>query len=216
MLDFSKMSETELRFIHTYVRALKRDYDLLATVMHVAHPENLDVRDITQATKLAATLSKMHQKFERTLFSLPSVKPLPKYRTSVGPTIEQLASIFALSFFKLLKVDKAGGKSQPPKDAGWFSGKPAEWQAALLTLKDILGDKPPKKTVPDELLTACMKMLSHFFGGLEFPLLAETQYPKNPPKKVWPVAEAALDWDAEIDDDEDNTSMDDVMSWWFN
>ncbi len=215
MLDFSKMSKTELRFIHTYVRALRRDYDLLATAMHLSHPENLDVKDITQATKLAARLQTMHKKFERQLFSLPSVKPLPKYRTSTGPTIEQLAGIFALSFFKLLKVHKPEGTAEVPQDVGWFSGKPTEWQSALGVLKDILGGAPPPKPVPEELLTSCIKMLSHFFGGLDFPLLAEKQSPKKQPKKMWPVAEAALDWDLEIDDDEDNTGMD-VMIWWFN
>lgn len=215
MLDFSKMSKTELRFIYTYVRSLRRDYDLLATVMHIMHPETLDIRDITQATNMAVALTREHAEFENRLFSLPSVRPLSKYPRTHLPTIEQLASIFALSFFKLLKLSKSSAEDQPPQDAGWFSGKPAEWQSALIVLKDILGDKPPKKSVPDELLTSCMKMLSHFFGGFEFPLIAEKHTIKKPPQKMWPVAEAALDWDAEIDDDdEDNTSMD--LTWWFD
>lgn len=218
MLDPSKMSVTELLFIHTYVKALRRDYDLLSTVMHVSHPDVLDLKDIVAATRFARRAHRLQDEFEDKLFSLPRVTQLPRYRVHSGPTIEQLAAVFALSFFKLIKVHKTNVSEDMLQDNGWFSGEPAKWKTALMVMKDLLGQAPPKKPLPNELLTTCIQMLNHFFGGANFTLNAEKKFPTKSPKKMWPppAADAALDWDSEIeDDDDDDIDTDDLMNWWF-
>lgn len=212
MFDLSKMSQTELQFVRLYVDALRRDFDRLTTVFAVSHPDDLAIKDIVCATKVASGLHELHQNFERRLSELPASKNARKRSAATGPSLEMLAKFFALSFFKLLKLQKENNVTKNVTDCSWYSGQPDHWQNSIDVLQKLLAEQPAAKPTPHGTLTTLFAALQQFFGGVNFTAYVVDTDTKNTPHKIWPVAEAATDWE---DYDDDETEEDDLWGGWF-
>lgn len=201
------MSREEVQFIRLYITTLKREYYLLRSVIDVMHPTSLGVRSFTDATKLALGLAELHQDFEANLRRVQRKNNFPVKLPNTGPSLDELADMFSLSFFKLITTTKdvsAGGKAKYTN--GWFSGKPTEWKKTLHNYKDVPKDK--KSTLPDlltDFFTAALKL---------FPFDNKTwlSNQSNLTKKVWPPE--PKDWYMEAEDEEDPNV--DPFDWFFD
>jgi len=159
MLDPARMSKAEKQFIRTYVAALRRDFNLLTAVMEFMHPDRLAITSTVQATEMAVELQHMHAEFEMTLHNLPATGKFLRKSVTTSPSLDDLADLFTLSFFKVFTVldnDKTGGQK---KDAGWFSGKPAEWYELFKQLDAV--EQQSSKTQ-----SSVFNMFSKFFPQL--------------------------------------------------
>lgn len=219
MFNLSDMSEIELEFVRVYVHALRRDCDQLTTVFAVSHPDSLAVQDIVRATKVARGMHELQQNFERGLAELPFVKNKPRRSSPTDPFWIALAKFFSLSFFKLLKLQKENDVTKNTSDYGWYSGQPEDWQASIAVLKTLLDEQPSAavvlnaKPVQNSSLTKLFATLQQFFSGVNFTAHVANSDSPNAPQKVWPVAEAATDWDDY--DEEDDEDVDDMFGGWF-
>lgn len=154
------MSPAEREFIKVYVAALRRDYGLIFTVFSLMDPAQLAVTDVAEATRIAVELQHMHAEFEVCLHNLQSCRKFFKRGPSFSPTLDQLANLFTLSFFKILtSVQKKNGVQQKV-DAGWFSGKPEEWHKILEQLEK---SKPFPEKPKTETPSAIFNLFSKFF-----------------------------------------------------
>lgn len=207
MLNPERMSKAEKQFIRTYVAALRRDFNLLTSVMEFMHPDRLAITSAAKATEMAVELQHMHAEFEMTLHNLPSTGKFLRKTVATGPSLDDLADLFTLSFFKVFTVlenDKAGGQK---KDAGWFSGKPAEWYELFKQL-DAVEHQSSKTQSP------VFNMFSKFFPQLSlfknFHLakphdnLSLNEWPAEYPDYSPPKNQKKLEYDDEYDDDEND------------
>lgn len=195
------MSPDEVQFIRLYVMTLKREYYLLRSVMDLTHPTNLGVRNFTDATVLALGLDGMQQDFEASLRRVQKKNKLRIRQTVTGPTLDELADLFSLSFFKLITTAKpASGAGKTTYNNGWFSGKPNEWKKTLHSYKGVPKDK--NNELPD--------FLTDFFNAALklFPFDNKTWLSdqSNLTKKIWPPD--AKNWYVEDDDDDSDPSLD--------
>jgi len=149
------MSPEERIFIVTYIRALRRDFWRLQSVMSLMDPElGLAVSDVTQAIELAKQVEDLHGEFEYDLkqFAAKSSAAASKIKLIEMPTVDQLASLFTLSFFKLVSIAAHDPPGPPVKiDNGWSSGQPGTLQTALNLLEagylaKIAEPSPPSGT----------------------------------------------------------------------
>lgn len=193
MLKIAEMSSTELLFVQMYVRALKRDYDMVQTVMELMHPEKTAVSSIVTATKLACGLERIADDFAAQMHAVDEkhkfrhTKPLP------WPPLDDLADLFSLSFFKVLTKTN-GTKS---KDAGWFSGEPDNW--AIILDEPMSGmHQNMVSNLPDAFFTDLTKAAKKLFG-ISFFSEVFGQFKK--PKNNWPVPDD--DYDDQYEDDDD-------------
>ncbi|NDD52371.1 hypothetical protein EBZ39_00575 [bacterium] len=136
MLHPEQMSQAEKQFIRTYVAAMRRDFSLVTSVMGLMNPDYGAIEDAALATKMAVELQHMHAEFERSLHELPSLRGFFRKPVFSGPTLDDLADLFALSFFKVFTVAESPNFGKKKKDAGWFSGKPDEWHELFKQLDD--------------------------------------------------------------------------------
>jgi len=188
MSYFVGMSPVEMQFIRVYVAALRRHYDELRTVVDIMNPDNLDVKDFYDATKVATALHELHEDFEARLIGVQRKHNLRHRVTKPTPTDDDIADLFGLSFFKLV----ATAEDDSPTVAainknGWFSGKPDEWKNALKSYKNAPKNEEPN--LPD-LLSQCFSAFAKIFQMYN-------TFPDNQPpafgKKIWPLKNDKLD-----------------------
>lgn len=181
MLKPEHMSTAEKQFIRTYVAAMRRDFSLLTSVMEFMHPDRLAVNDAVKATNMAVELQHMHADFETTLHNLPSTSGRLRKVVPVGPSLDDLADLFTLSFFKVFTVLESDKLGEQKKDAGWFSGKPDEWHQLFKQLAET-EPQSTKKQSP------VFNMFSKFFPQLELFKNFHLAEPHNDlPLNEWPL-----------------------------
>ena len=122
-----------------------------------------------------------------------------------GPSIDELADIFSLSFFKIITTVGSAPKSKTD-NKGWFSGKPNDWKKTLTSYKDVSKNK--SQSLPD-ILTDFFTTALKFFPFDNKTWLSDKP---NLTKKIW--APDGKNWHDEIDDDDDGTG--DPFDWFFN
>jgi hypothetical protein len=191
MFEVNKMSATELKFIQTYVTALRRDYWLLQTAMEVMKPDQLAIPDIVHAAKLSKAAQRLHDDFDAALNTLASTGRFFKRKTVKRPNVDDLGELFALSFFKVVTTVKAGEQALSKHDDGWFSGDPHAWQSVF----DNLQKNPPFNS----LITDCLKALAKMFPELKN-FYAGPAPDYDAPLNFWPGKQSK--YDAADDDDE--------------
>lgn len=203
MLNTAGMSPVAAQFIRTYVTAMRQHYDTLKSVVEIMNPDNLGIRDFYSATQTAVALHEMQQDFDDDLRALQKKHKMRARTGSTSPTMDELADIFSLSFFKLITVKDSAKKqdADTPWHTGWFSGKPNEWKNTLATYQTTPKDAaPPLADLMSECLNAFMKLF-------------KTQQDYLPPlhgKKIWP--QNKYDLDDDMDDDDDSSPFD----WLFD
>jgi hypothetical protein len=199
------MSPAEMQFIRLYVVTLRREYYLLRSVMDLMSPAGLGLKSFTDAINAAVALDDMHADFETQLSKIQKKNNIQKINVSTGPSIDELAEMFSLSFFKMITVaDGPVAGTTVKNDDGWFSGKPTEWKKTLELVKST--PKDAGYYLPD--------LLSNFFNTLLkfFPFdKPANKWDENlfgPTKKLWPPPNKYKDEDAQyFDDDDDDNGM---------
>lgn len=131
MFNPNKLSISEVAFIKTYVSAMKRDYDVLSSVLHLTDPEKMGVQCIVQAADLAYDLQELHFDFEAGLRDVAGRHKFRHMPAKPSPTTDEVADLFTLSFFKVVAKTSNGNK-----DDGLFSGEPNSWQQVFESLQD--------------------------------------------------------------------------------
>lgn len=196
MLDLAAMSPDEVQFIRLYIQTMRREYHLLRSVMDLMHPTNLGVKSFSEATRLALGLAEMQQDFDASLRRLQRKKSFRTMYLPPSPSLDELADLFSLSFFKLITTNENSLGGKIVNNNGWFSGKPTEWKKTLHSYKDV----------PKNKITSLPDLLTDFFtAALKFfPFDNKTWLSEQSSmtKKVWPPD--TKDWYTdEEDDDED-------------
>lgn len=157
LLDTTKMSADEFKFIRLYCSAVRRDYYAVDTAISLTDPRELGLTCPFTITKLAIGLQGMYREYAHKFADL-GVKHFPdKLPTDctpmLVPSMDDIGSIFTLSFFKL--VDSATKSSivtstnKAPHD-GWSSGRPSDWKHSLKSLYEIQKQKPANVSVWSE------------------------------------------------------------------
>jgi hypothetical protein len=198
MFKPDSVSKTELEFIRVYVVAMRREYFLLQNVLALMHPDNLDVHCVVTATRIARELQAMHAEFDSTLHALESLHAFRKRNYSDGPTIDQLADLFTLSFFKVV-TDTPTGKY----DDGWFSGEPGAWKKMLLSLTPANSKHAPKN------MLAYLKEAMKLFTQKSDMFILWDDVPTNTwnlPKNAFKFKNNLADF-VEEDEDDDNDNF---------
>jgi hypothetical protein len=195
MFDPNNVSKTELEFIRVYVTAMRREYALLQNVLALMHPENFDVHCVVTATRIARELQVMHAEFDSSLHALSARHKFRCRSGPDGPTVDQLADLFTLSFFKVV-TDTPVGKY----DDGWFSGEPGAWKKMLMSLKPTNSKHGPKNMVA--YLKEAMKLFGQKSDG--FILWDDT------PANTWNLPKNAFKYKNKLEDFVDNYDDDDV------
>lgn len=196
MLEFASMSPEEVQFIRLYVAALRREYYLLKSVIDIMHPDSLGVKNFAEATRVAIGLAELQQDFDAKIRQLQRRKKMRERPAHPGPTLDQLADIFSLSFFKLITTVDTPKTGKLIDSNGWFSGKPTEWKKTLQNYKHVPKNK--QQALPD-LLTDFFAAALKFFPFDNKTWLSNQSHIT---KKVWPPdSKNWHDTDYEIDDD---------------
>lgn len=166
----SDISPEERVFIVTYIRALRREFWRLHTVMSLMDDKlGLAITDVTRAVELTEAIDDMHGEFEYDLKQIAT--KFSPFRSKIKvvdmPTVDQLADLFTFSFFKLVSIEPLEPLGPPVKvDNGWSSGQPGTLQTALSLLESGYLDKkaalpaPP----PDTIGAAVFDLLSKLFN----------------------------------------------------
>jgi hypothetical protein len=193
-----EMSGTELAFVHAYVRALRRDYDLLQTVIELMRPDKMAIADIVVATRVANDLEKLFAVFEARLHALNADLKFTQNRTlPQWPPFDALANLFALSFFKV--ITNAGDIK--PKNMGWFSGEPDNWFAIFSVPEAADMQQNMLSSLPEIFYTDLTKAAKKFFSGPGFFANLFTNF--KPTSNVWPIPEEYDDAGFADDDEEE-------------
>lgn len=205
------MSPDEIRFIQTYVQAMRKHYELLRTAINVMAPNGLAVKDFMAAARLAASLQGATKRFERGMTRVARRHKLKPLRIPTGPSLDELADLFSLSFFKLITTSSGEGSHKEVVSDGWFSGQPADWKSALQNLKSFPVAKQSASAPIDTELSSLINAMFKFFS------IHTTKWTKpNAGKKVWPEPEAELEsWYVEGDEDITDDFDNDPFDWFF-
>lgn len=128
-ISFDHMSEEELQFIKLYCHLLRRQYYSVKAVMAIMRPSELNVASPVKASKVANGLTAFGEDFEARIDQL---RTKHKMRTRLFPHDEvrflnELADIFALSFFKLVAYESDDAEQISLIKDGWCSGEPTSW-----------------------------------------------------------------------------------------
>jgi hypothetical protein len=160
MFNPNNISKTEQQFIRTYVAAMKRDYHLLWSVLDLMNPVNLGVKEVVLAARLARELQQLQASFDSELLALQKKHRLRhKSFSAPEPTVDDLAELFTLSFFKVVTTTPKGKK----KDDGWFSGEPESWKEIAHTIQSIDVNKLPQ--IISSYIATLMKVFKPFDYG---------------------------------------------------
>jgi len=198
MFNTKRMSPTELKFVQTYVRTLRRDYWLLKTTIALMAPESLGVKDIVTAAKMARSLQELHTQFENELNNCENLQPFRRTKMSTAPTLDELGDMFSLSFFKLVTTIKDKKKSTKIDD-GWFSGEPNAWHATVSKMQKHTKDFGADMT---DSMNAIAKLFANWLPQLDFD---KTPPPPDVPINFWPkdLLDATLNEDDDYDESDD-------------
>jgi hypothetical protein len=204
--EAAAMSPEERKFVRLYVQAMRRDYVLLRSVIDLMNPHGLGVKNFVDAVRLALSLSDLEDVFETNLRRLQRKHGMNHRRISAGPTTDELADIFSLSFFKVITTEETDDE-KVVNNAGWFSGKPTEWKKTFLMLQQL--PKPEAANSLPELLsdifTAALKL---------FPFHANKWQMPPDTKKIWPPQNTGWPVDDEFEDEDDDDEN--PFDWFFN
>lgn len=128
-LDVGNMSKEELQFIRLYCVLLRQDYYSVRAVMALMTPDNYGVASPVTASRIAYHLKPASVDFDAQITAIAKKYALKekRYPRDEARFLNELADIFALSFFKVIA---AQDDKQPEitliKD-GWCSGSPTDW-----------------------------------------------------------------------------------------
>lgn len=128
-LTLAHMSPDELRFIRLYCALLRKQYYEVKTVMALMNPSIMAVRSPVQASHMAKQLSAFGEDFDAGLVAVRRKHKIKEKRVLHDEVsfLNELADIFALSFFKVVAIDdETANKVTLVKD-GWCSGEPTSW-----------------------------------------------------------------------------------------
>ena len=202
MLDPKTMSAAEREFIRVYVTAMQRDYDLIRSVLHLMDPAQTGLTSVVVATEAAQSLREMQAEFDSTLHALRNKHNFRDKKIPFVPAIDDIADLFSLSFFKIIKTSPAG---QPKKDDGWFSGEPAEWGKTIKSVLNINYNSLPK------VLTVYLNSLKKLLANDKTADIEKNNQPWTPPtiankfseyfEQALNSSEEDLDWTDEDDED---------------
>jgi hypothetical protein len=189
MFNPNNISKTEQHFIRTYVAAMKRDYQLLWSVLDLMNPAHLGVKEIVLAARLAKELQQLQADFDGELLALQKKHRLKhKSLSPPEPTTEDLAELFTLSFFKVVTKTPKGKK----KDDGFFSGEPESWKEMAHTIQSIDVNKLPK--IIGAYIATLIKLFKPFDYGIGLP-----DAPVNP---YWQLPYSAKNNSKQYDEEE--------------
>jgi hypothetical protein len=176
IFDSTKMSDDEWRFIRLYCAIIRREYELIQIIRALMRPNSLGLKCATQAVRLAGQLHGLQQeqcaKIEA-LGAKDGAGPAASKATTEQATIQEVASIFTLSFFKLVDGETKKifltDKGLPDHD-GWTSGHPNDWQqsvAALQALHKAINTQPASLFMQAilKLFAASKNAKSNLFSG---------------------------------------------------
>ena len=195
-LSSSKMSPVEHNFVKTYVRALRRDYDIVITVESLMDTDyGLSVSKLLSAVFYAKQLRDMHADF------VDALKPIVDKNLYVPgpslqwPPVDSLSRLFSLSFFTMVtRVD-----GEPVSSAGLFSGAPEEWAHII---PDVRLLKAILRVEKNSVFTGMQKAAKQLFNELS--LFSEIFNSFPPPPKQWPIPEEpTIDDEMHFDYDDD-------------
>lgn len=198
-MKFTGMSPVEVQFVRLYIVTLRREYDLVRSVLDVMSPDGLSVKNFVAAVNISRGLHEMQRDFDSAISRIQKQKKIRKIDVPLGPTLEELVNLFSLSFFKLITVEDATPETKEKTQHinGWFSGKPEEWKKTLLSLKSVPKNKGTN--LPD--------LLSNFFQtALKFFPFHEKKWDLDDDfgvKKIWPAQNETNYYEDYEDDDED-------------
>lgn len=197
-----EMSPLERAFVKAYALALIRDADLMRCVVGLMEPDGLGLNDVAAAVVAATKLLKLEQEFSVKLAGVATQLQLPekKLRKADQAQEQLLLDIFGLSFFKLSIKDESSFLKKK-YDAGWFSGKPAEWSNFLT---DSYGGNIAKHATEKKESSSVFDIFSKLFDAF---------LPKNlSSNKLWPPQQSHMFLfysDDYYDEDDDEDEEDD-------
>lgn len=131
MFNPDKLSAAEFKFVKTYVAAMRRDYDVLTSVLDIMDPANLGVTCVVRAAELSYKLHDMQLEFDAQLRKISAARNVRKLSSPPHPTNEDLSELFTLSFFKVITKTNVG-----KSDDGLFSGEPDSWKQVFKNLQN--------------------------------------------------------------------------------
>ena len=196
-VEYQRMSPEEALFVKLYVLTLKKHYDEFFNALQMMRSE-IGVKCPVQAAQLGRRLHEFGADFEHTLALIATKHSARMCDVAKVPGIAEMLKLLQVSFFKL--VDPV---NDPPKDKGWFSGHPFEWEAAYKKIQQaqaVQSAGPP--------LSAMLQALMKFFNGGDNLQVNITYIPGFPFKNLpsW-SSDMHQDYDDQYyDDDEDDDS----------
>lgn len=128
-VSIDHMSPDELKFIRLYCFLLRRQYYEVRTVMSVMNPSTLGVRSPLQAAVVANQLARLGGDFDGAIENIKKKHKIKEKRVLHDEVafLNELADIFALSFFKVVAVDANTAEHVTLVKDGWCSGEPSSW-----------------------------------------------------------------------------------------
>jgi hypothetical protein len=196
------MLPDEAAFVHTYVTALRRDFDLLYAAVHLMNPATFNTANIVTAAEKATQLVDISTQYTQKLQALSTRHAFREKRPIPWPPNDAIADFFHLSFFKVLSGVDAGTLEK----FGWFSGAPESWADIAAPEQDSGAVGVFSGLVAAAKITNLTKAAKKLFGGFDVIADILSQF-KNPPEVNWPSkADGFFDDLAEDDDwdDDDN------------
>lgn len=197
MNPLSTLTPLERKYFKLYAQAAKRDFDVMSTAAFLMQPTELGVACPVHACRIAEELLELQASFNGSLALVAHKHKLRRRQVSTAPSDDQIATLVASSFFKVVAVVNSPYSLEGVhKDAGWFSGASEEWQKNLAAVKAAWA--APKSDPFSSILTAfaqLFQMASH--GKLPFA------------SKFFPVANQN-DEEWQDDDDDDPAAPEDI------
>lgn len=201
MFNFAAaMGPTESQFVRVYVAALRRDYDLVRSVLDLMSPDGLGLKNFSEAVTVAAGLRELQSDFDAKINRAQKKHKMRKIAQPTHPSAVDILDLFSLSFFKIMTTVKKETVNNDEQlvSEGWYSGKPTEWKKTVYMYKDV-----PKDNNWPAALGDIFSQVFKFF------LANKPKWDMPPPgmKKIWPPANSedndGLDWFVDEDDDND-------------
>lgn len=204
IFDSTKMSDDEWRFIRLYCATIRVEYELIQIIRALMRPASLGIKCPTQATRLAVKLYGLQQeqcaKIEA-LGAKDGAGAAINKATIEKATVQEVANIFTLSFFKLLDGETKKvfltDKGLPDHD-GWTSGHPNDWQQSVAALHAV------HKAINTQPASLFMQAILTLFAASK----ASTNKLFSSYNKLTHMAESEDDDnDEEIEDDDDDNDF---------